>query len=113
MEKITKHHCIQFRVQNISIDLEEYSGKYAFGLYCHTCTEDELNKDGWPRGNPMSILTQEGKLILNEKKYLPREKDVFVSEDGKQMIFFGRNENKKLSFLAFSDGLHSFEKIDE
>lgn len=98
---------------NISIDIEEYSGNYAFGLYCHTCTEDELNKGGWPRGNPMSIAAQGGKLILNETKYLPREKDVFVREDGKEMIFFGRDENKKLSFFVFSNGLHSFERIDE
>lgn len=98
---------------NISIDLEEYSGNYTFGLYCHTCSENELNKGGWPRGNLMSILAQEDKLILNEKKYLPREKDIFVSEDGKEMIFFGRNENIKISFLVFSNGLHSFERINE
>ena len=98
---------------NISIDLEEYSGKYAFGLYCHTCTEDDFNKGGWPIGNPISILEKEGELMLNETKYLPSEKDVFVREDGKQMIFFGRNKDKKISFLAFSDGLHSFERINE
>ncbi len=96
----------------IDLDLNEYAADYTFGIYCHTCSEEELERGAWQRGNSIQIRTKDGKLLMNEDVYLAREKDVFVRADGREMIFFGRNDNNKISFFVFSDNSHSYERID-
>ncbi len=97
----------------MNLELDEYEGDYVFGIYCHTCSDEEFDKGAWQKGNPIPINVKDDKLILNDYVYVAREKDIFVREDGREMIFFGRNENNKISYFVFSDNSHSYERLDD
>ncbi len=105
-----------FRIpeQPVKVDLKEYVGNYYFGVFCHSCTEEEYAQYAWRRSSrPIEIRKDKNELLLGDDRYLSRGEDVFVRADGYEQIFFGRDENKKISFMVFSDQLNSYERIDD
>ncbi|MEO1654004.1 MAG: serine hydrolase domain-containing protein, partial [Bacteroidota bacterium] len=97
---------------NTNLKLEEYAGNYTFSIYCHTCSEEEIQQGAWSRGNLIPIRVNKNTLLLDGEVYLAREKDIFIREDGQEMIFFGRNKDNRVAFFVFSDNSHSFEKVE-
>jgi len=98
----------------VNVDLTEYAGKYYFGVFCHSCTDEEYSRYAWRRSSrPHVISLKDDALLLGDDQYIPRGGDVFVRADGYEKIFFGRDEIGKISFMVFSDGLNSFERMDD
>ena len=97
-----------------SRDLSAYTGDYASGIYCHSCTPGEFARGAWPREDPRSVtVTPEG-LRIGDELFLPTsEDDVFVREDGKQEVFFGRDLQGAVSFYVNSFGPFTFERITD
>ena len=100
--------------QLVKVDLNEYVGNYYFGIFCHSCTEEEYAQYAWRRSSrPIEIKKNNGELLLGDDRYLSRGEDVFVRADGFEKIYFGRNDAGQISFMVFSDQLTSFERIDD
>ncbi|MEP5612568.1 MAG: serine hydrolase domain-containing protein [Cyclobacteriaceae bacterium] len=95
-----------------NLDLNEYAGNYYNGLFCHTCGEEAFRKGAWQRGAAIKIEANSASLVKAGLKYIPRGDDVFVRQDGKEMIFFGRNTDNKITFFVSSEDSTSFERID-
>ena len=100
--------------QKIEVNLEEYRGNYYFGVFCHSCTEEEYAQGAWRRSsNPLIASISNDTLLLNSDKYIPKTKDIFVRSDGNEMVYFGRDKEGKITFLNFSDGNSPLERIDD
>lgn len=98
----------------VQVNLDQYVGNYYFGVFCHSCTEEEYAQYAWRKSSrPIEIKKKKNELILGEDSYLHRGDDVFVRADGYEKIFFGRDNYDKISFMVFSDQLTSFERIDD
>lgn len=96
------------------VNLDQYVGNYYFGVFCHSCTEEEYAQYAWRRSSrPIEIRKDKNELLLGDDRYLSRGDDVFVRADGFEKIFFGRDNDDKISFMVFSDQLTSFERIDD
>ena len=102
-----------FEVTNTPVDenLSEYAGNYYDGVFCHTCSEEEFEKGAWQRGNPIEIKMKDSILIIGGENYHMREKDIFVSGDGKEMLYFGRDKTGKIKFLVSTEDATSYERI--
>ncbi len=96
---------------NVTKDLNEYSGNYYHGIFCHTCNEEEFAKGAWRQGNAIEIKAKDNLLVIGDENYYMREKDIFVSEDGKEMLYFGRDKKGNIKFLVSSEDSTSYERI--
>lgn len=99
---------------NKSINLDEYIGNYYFGVFCHSCSQEEYNQGGWQRrsqGHEVKVVNDT--LIIDGDKFIPNEDDVFVRSDGYEKVYFGRDENDNVIFLVFSDEVNPFEKSND
>ncbi|MEM8712035.1 MAG: serine hydrolase domain-containing protein [Planctomycetota bacterium] len=96
------------------VDLAEYAGDYYRGVYCHSCTEEELREGGWPRGASLPVTVEGKALRMEEALYLPTaENDVFVREDGLDEMFFGRDADGKIQFRVSSESPVTRERWDD
>ena len=93
-----------------SRDLTEFEGNYRYGVFCHSCTPAELAQGAWRPGRPTVVKADNGKLIIRDQLFFPRGGDLFVREDGRQKVFFGRNISKKISFFTYSTSNDTFER---
>ncbi|MFK8017851.1 MAG: serine hydrolase domain-containing protein [Gammaproteobacteria bacterium] len=94
------------------VDLSEFAGEYVYGVYCHTCTPAELARGGWGRGPVNPVTAQSGALKIREALYRPvSQSDVFVREDGKQSVYFGRDANGRIATFSYASSPDVFEKI--
>ncbi|MEL6866292.1 MAG: serine hydrolase domain-containing protein [Bacteroidota bacterium] len=93
------------------LDLEEYTGAYYYGSFCHTCTAAEHRAGAWRRPRPMQVRLEGKALEVRGESYLPRGDDVFIRSDGYRKLFFGRDEKGNINFLVFSDDRTSFERL--
>jgi len=91
-------------------DLSEYSGDYFYGVFCHECTAEEVAQGAWQRGDPRTVTENEGMLTIGDDEYIPAGDDVFVRSDGQKRVFFGRDENKSVSFFVYSSSVDTFER---
>lgn len=97
-----------------SRNLDDYTGQYAPGVYCHSCTPAEFMMGAWPRNDPWAVALDEKGLRIDGDVFLPtEERDVFVREDKKQEVFFGRDDAGKVSFYVNSFGPYTFEKVSD
>lgn len=93
-------------------DLSPYTGDYAFGTFCKSCTQQEFARGAWSIRNPRLVALAEEGLKIDEQIFLPTaDADVFVREDRKQEVFFGRDEAGNVSFFVSSFGPSTFERI--
>ena len=95
----------------VDVDLNEYIGNYYYGVFCHTCSEEELEEGAWQKGNGIQITAKENVLVIGDENYYMREKDVFVSGDGKEMLYFGRDKEGKIKFFVSSEDSTSYERL--
>ncbi len=94
-------------------DLSDYVGDYYFGVFCHSCSAQELARGGWPRGVHRPVKAVDGTLQVGDEQYIPRGDDVFVESEGRRMIYFGRDEEARVSFYVYSTSVDTFERIGE
>ena len=95
-------------------DLSSYTGEYVRGIYCQSCTPEETLRGAWQRGNPLSVSTIEEGLRIDDQIYLPtKERDIFVRQDRKREVFFGRDKAGRISFFSTSFGPTAFERIGD
>ena len=102
-----------FEIPNklVEIDLNEYVGNYYHGIFCHTCNEKEFATGAWQQGDAIEINAKDNVLVIGGENYYIREKDIFVSGDGKEMLYFGRDKKGKIQFLVSSEDSTSYERI--
>ena len=93
-----------------SKDLSEYVGDYFYGVHCHTCTEEQYEEGAWRPSWTKTITLSDGGLQFESYKYFQRDKDVFVKEDGLDLILFNRDEEGKVIMLQQEDDNSTFEK---
>lgn len=87
------------------IDLAPYAGDYYRGIYCHSCSDEELRNGAWPRGRSLPVLVEGNALRMEDALYLPTtEDDVFVREDGLDEMFFGRDTEGRICFRVSAEG---------
>ncbi|MEM9373574.1 MAG: serine hydrolase domain-containing protein [Planctomycetota bacterium] len=95
------------------VDLGEYAGRYAYGVFCKTCTEDELGSGAW---QPFSFLDVEAAgptIVARELVYRPTgERGVFVSENGRRKLCFLDDASGRPSTVSFISSPDTFERID-
>jgi len=95
-------------------DLSDYEGNYVRGIYCQSCSMQEFAQGAWPRGNAMAVTATTSGLRIDDESYYPtKEADVFVRDDGKKEVFFGRDEMNAVSFYVTSFGPTAFEKLGD
>lgn len=94
-------------------DLSDYVGNYYFGVFCHTCSQDELNQGGWSRGAAKEVTADDGVLTISDQQFIPRGDDVFVQSDGRRMVYFGRDITGKPSFFVYSTSVDTFERVED
>jgi len=100
--------------KSLEVDLEDYTGNYYFGVFCHSCNEEEFERGAWRRtSQPIAVSVLNDTLMLGEDKYIAKGDDIFIREDGNEMVYFGRNKNNKITFLNFSDGNSPLERIED
>ncbi len=95
------------------IDLTEYAGTYFYPVFCHTCEPTAYDQGAWRPGWDRTIQVARGALVMDERRYLPRGGDVFVREDGYDMLLFTRDEEGKVIMLQAEDDNNTFEKWEE
>jgi len=106
--KRTKPHIIP---GTESADLKEYTGDYFYGVHCHTCNEEDFSNGAWRSSWTKNIVNKEGFLIMDDEKYYQRDKDVFVREDGYDMILFSRNAEGRIISLQPEDDNNTFVRL--
>lgn len=96
------------------LDLADYVGDYVYGVYCHTCTDEEFERGAWRPSAPKPVLAIDGTLRVGDEVYLPTaEADVFVRDDGGREVFFGRSADGEVAFFAYSTSADTFERAVE
>ncbi|MEL6660376.1 MAG: serine hydrolase [Bacteroidota bacterium] len=95
------------------VDLSEYRGNYFYAVFCHTCAATDVERGAWEPGWNRSVKVVNGALVLDEQRYLLKGDDVFVREDGYDMLFFTRNEKGQVISMQAEDDNNTFERIDE
>lgn len=94
--------------------LSAYTGNYVRGIYCHSCSTEEYMRGAWPMGTPESVAVTDTGLRIDNERFLPtEERDVFVREDGKKEVFFGRDAKGEVTFYVTSFGPMAFEKLPD
>ncbi len=96
--------------KNISIRLDEYVGDYYYGTFCHDLRSDDLAKGAWRRRRAKQVVKTLVGLTIGEIDFLPREKDVFVQQDGQRLLTFGRDSNGLVSHFVYSTSPDTFER---
>ena len=96
-----------------STALAEYAGEYYYAVFCHTCTSMEVEQGAWGPGWSRTIKAVDGALMLNDRQYYPRGNDVFVREDGYDMLFFTRDEKGRVVSMQAEDDNNTFERWEE
>lgn len=93
-------------------NLEAYVGDYAAGTFCQSCSQAELARGAWMlHYNRVVTLAEEG-LEIDEEIFLPSaDEDVFIRQDRKQEVFFGRDAEGQVSFFMTSDGPATVERV--
>lgn len=91
-------------------DLSAYTGDYFWGVYCHTCTEDEFERGAWRKPGPETVTAKAGKLRIGDDTYRPAGGDIFVREDGFRRVFFKRDAAGNITTYSFEDDPTVFEK---
>lgn len=92
------------------VDLSEYIGNYYYSVFCQTCEEEDFALGAWNRDWNRTITARNGALIMDEQQYFLREKDVFVREDGYDMLLFTRDENGQVVLLQAEDDNNTFKR---
>jgi len=85
---------------NTSLDLNEYEGQYYWGVYCHTCSQEEFELGAWRKPSPISISSSGGVLHIEGDEYIRLEADIFIKGDGYEQIFFNRNEAGQITSFS-------------
>ena len=98
---------------NHQLDLSEYAGNYYYGVFCHTCSDDEFKKGGWQRGKAFVVKSNNGTLLINQDTYIPNGNDIFIRADGNRKVFFGRSNDNKISFYVYSNSPSTFERVED
>ncbi len=96
-----------------SADLSDYAGEYFYPVFCHTCEETDFEEGAWGPGWSRGISVKDGALIMDEQRYLARGDDVFVREDGYDMLFFTRDESGQVILMQGEDDNNTFERWAE
>ena len=96
----------------VKSDLNEYQGSYYYGVFCHDCSDEEFEMNAWRPSWEKTITVNENNLVLDEAKYYDRGDDVFVREDGWDMIFFQRNSVGEIYSFQHEDDNNVFEKLE-
>ncbi len=109
---VPKRRAIAVPERDLERDLSEFVGDYYYGVYCHECTSEELAAGAWRRGPSRAVTSQDGALTIGNDQYLPRGDDVFVRSDGENMVYFGRNDQQKISFFVYASSPDTFERED-
>jgi len=91
-------------------DLSEYTGAYYYGVYCHSCTGEEMARGGWARNAHRTVTQARGALLIGDAEFLPRGDDVFVQADGARMAYFGRDTDGRVSYFVYSTSVDTFER---
>ncbi|MEM1339898.1 MAG: serine hydrolase domain-containing protein [Bacteroidota bacterium] len=91
--------------------VSEYVGRYYHGVFCHTCSEAEFKKGAWRRGSPIEVQEENGLLVIGGENYFMREMDLFVRSDGKEMLYFGRDEKGTVTFFVSSEDATAYERM--
>ena len=95
------------------LDLEAYVGDYYQGVFCHTCEETAFAAGAWRRGDPWRVEATKTGLNIRGRDYIPREKDLFVREDGQEKLYFGRNEAQQITFFVTSEDATAYERLNK
>lgn len=96
------------------VDLSQYEGQIVGGTYCHACTDEELARGAWRRGQGATVRAEDGRLLIGENAFLPTaDDDVFVHEGGGAELYFGRDAEGRVAFLVASDSPNSFELVHD
>lgn len=93
-------------------NLSQYAGPYYWGVYCHTCTEEEFDLGAWPKPGPETVTAQDGTLLIGGEIYVPMGSDIFLRDDGYRRVFFKRNVAGEITSYSFEDDPTVFERGD-
>ncbi|MEM6559029.1 MAG: serine hydrolase domain-containing protein [Myxococcota bacterium] len=92
-------------------DASRYAGTYYYGIYCKTCSAEELERGAWPRGRPTEVTAHERGLSIRGDLYVADdEPDVFVRADGERRVFFGNGPGGHVAFFLWENTPETFER---
>ena len=92
-------------------DLSEYTGTYRYGVYCHSCTDQEFAQGGWRPSTEREVTDADGALRIGDQEFLPLGDDVFVQSDGARRVFFGRDDSGRVTYYLYSTSVDTFERV--
>ena len=93
-------------------DLSAYVGTYAYGVYCHSCSDEEFSRGGWRTSASREVTASNGALWIGEDEFLPQGEGVFVQADGRRRVFFGSDDTGKTTFFLYSSSVDTFERVE-
>ena len=102
---------IEVPPRDTTVSLSEYVGEYAYGVFCHTCSQAEIAQGGWRRPRAVSVQESDGALAIGDFIFVPRGDDAFVREDGRRMVYFGRDDKRRVVFFAYNSSADTFERL--
>lgn len=91
-------------------DLSEYAGAYYWGVYCHSCSADEVARGAWRQPRPVDIAAQNGVLQIGDDAFVPEGGDVFVRTDGYDRVYFNRDADGAISSFSYQEDPTAFER---
>ena len=94
-----------------SRDLSAYAGAYSWGVYCHSCTEEELAAGAWPPPRPTTVGAANGALTIRDHEFLPAGGDVFVRSDGYDQVFFRRDAAGRIASFTYQEDPTAYERL--
>ena len=93
------------------MDLTPYEGDYYYGVHCHSCSEVEYSLGAWRPRSPIQIAGKGDSLKVGRDIFIPVEKNLFVRKDGLEQLYFGIDDEGRVTHFNRTDGLNSFEKL--
>ncbi|MEM6705913.1 MAG: serine hydrolase domain-containing protein [Acidobacteriota bacterium] len=94
------------------IPYDDYVGRFAYGIFCKTCTPEEFERGAWEPFSFLEVRRVEGGLTARDITYRPTaEEDVFQSEDHARRLFFHRDAAGVVQTVSFAGSPDTFERL--
>ncbi len=93
-------------------DLERFAGRYAYGVFCRSCTADELTQGAWQPYSFLDVDVEGNELLARDLRYhATNQPGVFVSEDRRRKLYFAVDPDGVAKTVSFAGSPDTFERL--
>ena len=95
-----------------NLDLSPFAGRYAYNIYCKTCSEAEFEAGAWRASSFLEIEPAGDHILVRGVKYFPVGDATFLAEDRRNKLHFIIDKDGKAQHVSFATSPDTFDRME-